>query len=113
VNSLARAGLTDTVAGANGTEGWTLFAPTNDAIAAADFPSMSDEDLADLLRYHLVAGPVTLADGALNATSNQALAITTDGTAGAGFAVNGNPIAAAVAADNGTIYGIDAVLTAP
>ena len=113
VAAVTAAGLVETLSG----EGpFTVFAPTNDAFAAlpagtvegllADIPA-----LTGVLTYHVVPGAVMAADlteGMMAETVNGAsLTFTLDG----GAKVNGvNIIITDIAASNGVIHVIDAVL---
>ena len=116
VAAVQAAGLEETLRG----EGpFTVFAPTDEAFAAlpegtvesllADIPA-----LTAILTYHVVPGAVMsgdLTDGMTAATVNGA--DITIGTMG-GVTVNGaNVVAADIAADNGVIHVIDAVILPP
>lgn len=110
------AGLVETLTG----EGpFTVFAPTDEAFAAlpegtvegllADIPT-----LTAILTYHVVPGAVLstdLSDGMTPATVNGAtVEIGVDG----GVTVNGaNVVTADIAASNGVIHVIDAVILPP
>ncbi|MEO0750689.1 MAG: fasciclin domain-containing protein [Pseudomonadota bacterium] len=115
VAAVQAAGLVDTLKG----EGpFTVFAPTDEAFAALPkgtvdsllLPENKDQ-LVSILTYHVVAGKVMstdLSDG-MTATTVQGSDITI-GTTG-GVTVNGaNVVAADVAASNGVIHVIDAVI---
>lgn len=113
------AGLTDAIT-AEGSS-FTVFAPTDDAFAAAleALGMTAEELLADtatlttILTYHVVVGEVTsgdLTDGAV--TTLQGEEITVD--LSAGVMINGaNVTTADVDASNGVIHVIDAVLLPP
>jgi len=122
VAAVQAAGLVDTLSG----EGpFTVFAPTDDAFAAAlaDLgltaeELLASEGLADILTYHVVAGEVDAAtaislDGQSAATVNGAeIAISVvDGS----VVINDSAtvVAADVAASNGIVHVIDAVLLPP
>jgi uncharacterized surface protein with fasciclin (FAS1) repeats len=122
VAAVQAAGLVDTLSG----EGpFTVFAPTDDAFAAAlaDLGLTAEEllasdGLADILTYHVVAGEVDAAtaislDGQSAATVNGAeIAISVvDGS----VVINDSAtvVAADVAASNGIVHVIDAVLLPP
>jgi len=122
VAAVQAAGLVDTLSG----EGpFTVFAPTDDAFAAAlaDLGLSADEllasdGLADILTYHVVAGEVDAAtaislDGQSATTVNGAdidISVV-DGS----VVINGTAtvVAADVAASNGIVHVIDAVLLPP
>jgi uncharacterized surface protein with fasciclin (FAS1) repeats len=110
------AGLVETLKG----EGpFTVFAPTDEAFAA--LPAGTVEGLladpaalAAILTYHVVPGKVMAADlteGMMAATANGAeVTITLEG----GAKINGaNIVAADIAASNGVIHVIDAVIMPP
>ncbi len=116
VAAVQAAGLVETLKG----EGpFTVFAPTDEAFAA--LPAGTVEGLladpaalAAILTYHVVAGKVMstdLTEGMTAATVNGAhITITLEG----GAKVNGaNIVAADVAATNGVIHVIDAVILPP
>jgi uncharacterized surface protein with fasciclin (FAS1) repeats len=122
VAAVQAAGLVETLSG----EGpFTVFAPTDDAFAAAlaDLgltaeELLASEGLADILTYHVVAGAVDAAtaislDGQSTPTVNGAeIAISVvDGS----VVINDTAtvIAADVAASNGIVHVIDAVLLPP
>lgn len=122
VAAVQAAGLVDTLSG----EGpFTVFAPTDDAFAAAlDALGITAEDLladpglGDILTYHVIAGEVDAAtaislDGQSAATVNGAeIAISVvDGS----VVLNDTAtvIAADVPASNGIVHVIDAVLLPP
>ncbi len=106
---------------------YTVFAPTNQAFANAgiDLASLSDEELAEILSYHVIRGTV-LRDGdiesgrsevgSFNTTgpADAALPLTFDNDGGAirinNMATIGGPRIEAV---NGVIYPIDMVLSPP
>jgi uncharacterized surface protein with fasciclin (FAS1) repeats len=112
----------DLVATVSGTENYTVFAPTDEAFAAAgiDLDTFdTDEEiaaLADILLYHVVAGTVASADIAagtstVTAANGDDLTIVASET---GVTVNGATVTIAdVPASNGVIHVIDAVLTPP
>ena len=118
VAAVTAAGLVDTLKG----EGpFTVFAPSDAAFA--DLPAGTVEDLLKpenkdkltaLLTYHVIAGKVMaaeLTEGMKAATVNGAeVTITLDG----GAKVNGATISTAdIAAKNGVIHVIDAVIMPP
>lgn len=103
-----------------GEEGFTLFAPTNNAFAALPAGSVAvlvetQPKLLELLGYHVVAGRVTsadLTDGQVLVTSTGAqLAVGTEGDA---LVVGGAAIAEAdIEAANGVVHIVDGVLLPP
>ena len=118
VAAVSAAGLVETLQG----EGpFTVFAPTNAAFEALPagilekllLPENKDV-LVKILTYHVVAGKVMAADvtaGDVPSVEGQPITVTTnDG----GVQVNGaNVVAADVAASNGVIHVIDAVILPP
>jgi uncharacterized surface protein with fasciclin (FAS1) repeats len=118
VAAVKAGGLVETLQG----EGpFTVFAPTNEAFAALPEGTLDDllkpenkEKLASILTYHVVAGKVMstdLSDGMKAKTVNGAeVTITTAD----GAKVNGaNVVSADVAASNGVVHVIDAVILPP
>lgn len=116
--ALGAAGLVETLKG----EGpFTVFAPTDAAFAALPAGTVEDllkpenkDKLVSILTYHVVPGKVMstdLSEGLKAATVNGAeVTITLDG----GAKVNGAVISTAdVAASNGVIHVIDAVILPP
>ena len=116
--ALEAAGLVETLKG----EGpFTVFAPSDAAFAALPAGTVEDllkpenkDKLTALLTYHVIAGKVMAADlteGMKAATVNGAeVTITLDG----GAKVNGATISTAdIAATNGVIHVIDAVIMPP
>lgn len=112
------AGLVDTL---NGEGPFTVFAPTDEAFAALpegtlDALLADTDQLSEILLYHVVPGEVKAADvvGLTSATTVQGsdIAITIDGET---VVLNGsaNVVTTDVAASNGVIHIIDAVLLPP
>ena len=102
---------------------FTVFAPTDEAFAA--LPEGTIESLLELenrdqlvasLTYHVVPGELMAVDAegaSVDLATVQGASLTVDGT-GEGVTVNGaNVISADVAADNGVIHVIDAVIMPP
>jgi uncharacterized surface protein with fasciclin (FAS1) repeats len=60
-SAVSDAGLADAFADA---ENWTVFAPIDDAFADVDVSGFSQEQLAEILQYHVIAGdaPIAAAD---------------------------------------------------
>jgi len=121
VAAVTEAGLVDTLSG----EGpFTVFAPTDDAFAAAldalgltAEELLASDDLAAILTYHVVAGEVDAAtaislDGQSAETVNGA-SIDISVVDGNVMINNATVIGADVAASNGIIHIIDTVLLPP
>lgn len=118
VAAVQAAGLVDTLKGAGP---FTVFAPTDAAFAALPAGTVEDllkpenkDKLIALLTYHVLAGKVMSGDlsEGLKAKSVQGgeVTITLDG----GAKVNGTTISTAdIAASNGVIHVVDAVLMPP
>ena len=121
---VAALGVADLVTTLSGDTEYTVFAPSDDAFAAAgiDLDTFdTDEEiaaLADILLYHVVAGTTLstdLADGAntVSAANGKELTITVaDGAVTVG-AEGATVTLADVPASNGVIHVIDKVLTPP
>jgi uncharacterized surface protein with fasciclin (FAS1) repeats len=116
--ALGAAGLVETLQG----EGpFTVFAPTDDAFAAlpaglvdALLVEANREVLAQVLTYHVVAGAVHAADlvsGDVPSVEGSHISVVVDG----GLVLNGSAhvVTADVAASNGVIHIIDAVIVPP
>jgi uncharacterized surface protein with fasciclin (FAS1) repeats len=116
VAAVQAAGLVETLKGGGP---FTVFAPTDEAFAALPAGTVEalladPAALAAILTYHVVAGKVMstdLTEGMTAATVNGAnITITLEG----GAKVNGaNIVAADIAATNGVIHVIDAVILPP
>lgn len=120
VSALQRTGLDATL---SGTGTFTVFAPTDDAFAASgiDLTTVSDTDLANLLRYHVLGATVAstdLGEGDTFASTlgaygpgNSALTMLINKT-GTAVKVNddANVVVADVNATNGVIHAVDKVL---
>ena len=117
-NAVVRAGLMGTL---NGEGEFTVFAPTNEAFAAAleelgvtfDDLIADQELLESILLYHVVEGTVTsdmLEAGEVTTLNGATVTIALED----GVTVNGaNVVAADVMASNGVVHVIDAVLVPP
>ena len=111
--ALVDTGLDEALAG----EGpFTVFAPTDEAFAAlpaGTLDSLSTEQLAAILKYHVIAAQVGSADltaGPVSTLSGLSAFVSLEG----GVKVNGAAVSQAdVAASNGVIHVIDAVLLPP
>jgi uncharacterized surface protein with fasciclin (FAS1) repeats len=108
LRAIEATGLAETLTG----EGpYTLFAPTNRAVAAADLPDDA-ERLRAVVAYHIVPGMFTtdfLAGVDVNYTTLAGSSLNVDGTAG--LTVNGAAILTPdLGADNGVVNIIDRVL---
>ena len=101
-------GLTETLAGDGP---YTVFAPTNRAMGAADLPE-DTERLRQIVAYHIVPGMFTtdfLAGVDVNYTTLQGASMNVDGTDG--LHANGAAILTPdLGADNGVVNIIDRVL---
>ncbi|MFY7069632.1 fasciclin domain-containing protein [Nocardiopsis changdeensis] len=114
VTAVTEADLVDTL---NSAEDITVFAPTNDAfekIPQEDLDALlaDQEQLTEVLTYHVVEGrhaPADLEDGTF--TSLQGGDVTTEG-AGEDFTVNGDSkvVCGNVQTANATVYIVDTVL---
>jgi uncharacterized surface protein with fasciclin (FAS1) repeats len=102
---------------------FTVFAPTDEAFAALPEGTVegllepaNKDQLVAVLTYHVVPGLVMAEDAAGNTVELETVQgemLTVDGT-GDGVTVNGaNVVSADVAADNGVIHVIDAVILPP
>ncbi|MEM6926750.1 MAG: fasciclin domain-containing protein, partial [Myxococcota bacterium] len=91
---------------------FTVFAPTNDAFAGVDTSGLSDEQIVEILTYHVVPGSVgsTEIPAVVDSVATFTLFFdTTDGVQ-----VNdATVIDADIAASNGIIHVIDDVLLPP
>ena len=115
VAAVQAAGLVDTLKGAGP---FTVFAPTDEAFAALPAGTVEDllkpenkDKLVAVLTYHVVPGKVMSTDLTNNMTAatvqGQNVTIMTEG----GVKVNGaNVVSADIAATNGVIHVIDAVI---
>lgn len=98
---------------------YTVFAPTNEAFAKLppgtwEEISKDKEKLEQVLAYHVIPGKVTVAEikpGNVNTTEGHALKITSDN--GKVTVNEANIIQSDLAADNGIIHAIDAVVLPP
>lgn len=115
VDALKRTGLAKSLK-AEGT--FTLFAPTDEAVAKLPegrLEAMSDEELTDVLRYHMLVEEVSLEKaeelGTLMTVQGASLTVTEGDD---GFEINGAAVAkASMEARNGLIHGINTVLIPP
>lgn len=115
--ALTAAGLTETLAAAGP---YTVFAPTNDAFAAAGEETvaswMAPENkavLASTLSYHVVAGRIGSADipeGVTEVPTLQGGTLKVEKTAEGVFVNGAKVVEADIAASNGTIHAIDKVV---
>jgi uncharacterized surface protein with fasciclin (FAS1) repeats len=114
VAAVKAAGLVDTLKGAGP---FTVFAPTNEAFAklpAGTVESLlkpeNKDKLVAVLTYHVVAGKVMAADvkaGKVATVQGSKATLATEG----GVTIDGAKVVTAdVAADNGVIHVIDAVI---
>ena len=121
VAALGVAGLVDTL---TGEEDYTVFAPTDEAFAAAginldDFTTEEEIDaLANILLYHVVAGEIAstdLVDGVntVTAANGEELTVTVSEGAVTVGAEGATVVLADVPASNGVIHVIDKVIMPP
>jgi uncharacterized surface protein with fasciclin (FAS1) repeats len=114
--------LVSTLKSDNSGNGWTVFAPTNDAFEALGMTvdNLLEMDnmgiLADVLTYHVLDGAVgssALSDGLMVPTVEMGeVTFTADAGSPSGFKINGANITAVdIQTENGVIHLIDAVLT--
>ena len=114
VAALQRAGLADALGGDGP---FTVFAPINAAFADADLDGMGREQLAEVLRYHVVDGDValsSLADGSVLGTLGEGnIVVTLPETNDSGVRLNDEAVVIYpdIRARNGRIHLINAVLT--
>ncbi len=116
VAAVQAAGLVDTLKGAGP---FTVFAPTDEAFAKLPAGTVEDllkpenkDKLVKILTYHVVPGKVMAADVAGKKTmakSVEGSEITVDGSNGV-MVDNAKVVTADIAADNGVIHVIDAVI---
>lgn len=96
---------------------FTVFAPTNEAFedALAAFPDLTEEQITEILTYHVIAGATVLStdleDGATVETL-QGENITVNLNDGVQIN-NANVVAADIAGTNGVVHVIDAVILPP
>jgi uncharacterized surface protein with fasciclin (FAS1) repeats len=114
---VGQAGLGDTL---NTTDGLTVFAPTNDAFGKVDKATLDalaadpKGALANVLKYHVVAGELTPDQLAGTHTTLEGKTLTVTGS-GESFTVNGNAqvVCGNVKVKNAIVYVIDGVLIPP
>ena len=113
VKAVEAAGLVDTLSGPGP---FTVFAPTDEAFAKLPEGALADllknaEKLKSVLLYHVVPGKVLAADVVKLKSAKTALGQSVAIDAGKGVRVNEATVAKAdIAASNGVIHVIDAVL---
>ena len=116
VSAVQTAGLVETLSGPGP---FTVFAPTNAAFAklpAGTLESLTPEQLANILTYHVVAGEVLAADvkpGMVTMVNGDTIMINVNGgkvsiTDGQGNTVN--VVSTDIVGSNGVIHVIDGVL---
>ncbi len=93
----------------------TVFAPTNSALEAVSdiIPTLSDEDLTEIVQYHLTAGAILSTD--LEATQDVEMVqgeVTLIESSSSGVLINGTSqvVKADLEATNGVVHGIDQIL---
>lgn len=121
VSALQRAGLDGTLDTPSGR--YTVFAPTDDAFAAAgiDLNALTDDELRNVLLYHVISGDVIYRTENIPDGETSLNTLNTEGpseanqvvvnSSGGGVTVNdANVVVADVLAVNGVIHAIDQVL---
>lgn len=109
VGALGQTGLDEALQGAGP---FTVFAPTDAAFSGVDLSGLTDEQLAEILQYHVLSGDILstdlMAEQAVGALAGGELFIEANG----GVTVNDNAtvVSADIDASNGTIHAIDQVL---
>ncbi len=109
VDALVQTGLDEALQGAGP---FTVFAPTDNALSGVDLSGFSEQQLAEILQYHVVNANILSTDlqaeQSVEALAGGNLFVTADGN------VVVNDIATVVSADveasNGTIHAIDNIL---
>ena len=109
VDALGQTGLDEALQGAGP---FTVFAPTDDAFSGVDLSGFTDDQLTEILQYHVVSG--NIGSGDLNAEQSVA-ALTEDSlfvTVNGDVVVNdaATVVNADIGASNGTIHAVDNVL---
>ncbi len=107
VSALGRTGLDETLAGAGP---FTVFAPPNAAFAGLDLEAFSDEELTTILLNHVIVG-AAVGSGAIPATADNGADLTLIFNTAAAVSVNGATVTTPdIAASNGIIHVVDAVM---
>ncbi len=110
-SAIVDAGLEDTL---RGDGPFTVFAPTDQAFAdlGIDLTTLSEDELATILSYHVVSGDVT--SDAIPTLADSAADYTLFFDTSDGVMVNNATVTTAdIDADNGTIHVVDTVLLPP
>jgi transforming growth factor-beta-induced protein len=121
VAAVQRAGLVDTL---KGTGPFTVFAPTNEAFAAAgitDVNAIPADQVRQVLLYHVISGSTVKAADVRTSIVPSALDVSLFLNASSGVTVNGgsasaqgaNVVATDFLATNGVLHAIDRVLLPP
>ncbi|MEN0068319.1 MAG: fasciclin domain-containing protein [Myxococcota bacterium] len=109
VDLVAQAGLVETL---QGDGPFTVFAPTNDAFSQIDASGLSNEELTEILTYHVVAGRVD--SSSIPALADSVATYTLFFDTSNGVQVNDATVERAdIEASNGIIHVIDTVLLPP
>jgi transforming growth factor-beta-induced protein len=121
VSLVAKVGLEDALSGyGDDGKGLTLFAPMNSAFDGINATALTDEQIKNILLYHVVPGVVpstALTTGNVTTLQGGTIAVVVTAAAGdkdASVTVNGNPVVVADGVcNNGIVHVIDKVLMPP
>jgi uncharacterized surface protein with fasciclin (FAS1) repeats len=109
VDALGQTGLDEALQGAGP---FTVFAPTDNAFSGVDLSGLTNEQLTEILQYHVISGDILSTDLAaeqsVEALAGGSLFVEANG----GVTVNDNAtvVSADIDASNGVIHAIDQVL---
>jgi len=109
LSALEQTGLTSALEGAGP---FTVFAPTDAAFSGVDLSGLTDDQLAEILQYHVVSGEIASGDlsaqQAVASLTGDSLYVTADGSVVVNDAAT--VATADIGASNGIIHAIDGVL---
>ncbi|MEX0660234.1 MAG: fasciclin domain-containing protein [Balneolaceae bacterium] len=113
VSAVERSGLTTTLQFLGP---FTAFAPSDEAFAEVDVDGLSDEEVADVLRYHVVEGQILVADlepeqDVETLLEGQSLFITIDENDDVFVNESAQVLVPDIPASNGIIHSVDQVLS--